>query len=99
MRRTSGCLVLLPMQVTFVFAMIFSATDAQLSGLFGEMIGYAVMLLTSPYFGLFYLIDIDWIYADHVLGVIGIIVSALICFIPEWVQKAADRRKLIKKYR
>ena len=84
--------------VMFVLAIIFTAANAQFSGFIGDLIGYAVMLLISPYFGLFYLIDIDWIYADHFLGVIGIIVSVLIRFIPEWVQKAVNRRKLIKKY-
>lgn len=82
-----------------VLAIILSATDVQFSGFFGELVGYAVFIFISPYFGFFYLIEIDWIHADTVLGIIGIIISVLILFIPWWAQKAVDRRRLLKKYR
>lgn len=89
-------LVSVPM---IVIATILSATDVQLSGFFGELVGYAVLIFISPYFGFFYLIDIDWIHADTVFGIIGLIVSVLILFIPSWAQKAFDRGRLLKKYR
>ena len=85
--------------VMCTLGVIFSATDVQFSGVFGELVGYAVMLLISPFFGLFYLIDVDWIYADHFLGIVGVIVSLLLQFIPDWVQKAVERRRLLKEYR
>lgn len=82
-----------------VIAVILSATDAQLSGFFGELIGYAVFIFISPYFGFFYLIDTDWIHADTLLGIIGVIISVLVLLVPSWAQKAVERRKLLKKYR
>ncbi len=84
--------------IVFFLGIVFSLTDVQLSGFFGRLIGYSFIII-SPYFGFFYIIDIDWIYADIMLGIIGIIISALIWFIPVWVQKAVDKRRLIKKYR
>lgn len=89
---------LIASSVIFILGIIFSSTAVQLSGIFGELIGYSFILI-SPYFGLFYLIEIDWIYADAILGIIGIITSILIWFIPAWVQRVVDRRKLARKYR
>lgn len=89
---------LIASSIVSVFGIIFSLTDIQLSGFFGKLIGCCFVII-SPYFGIFYLIDIDWIYADVVLGIIGTVISVLIWFIPTWVNKAAYRRKLMKKYR
>ncbi len=84
--------------IVFFLGIVFSLTDIQLSGFFGKLIGYT-FIIVSPYFGLFYIIDIDWIYADTVLGIVGIIISALIWFIPVWIEKAVEKRRLVKKYR
>ncbi len=89
---------LIASSIVFVLGIIFSLIEIQLSGFFGRLIGCCFVII-SPYFGIFYLIDVDWIYADVMLGIIGIVISVLIWFIPELVQKAVDRRKLVKKYR
>ena len=82
----------------FFLGIIFSLTDVQLGGFFGGLIG-SLFVIISPYFGLYYMIDIDLIYADVMLGIIGIISCVVMWFIPELIQKAVDRQKLIKKYR
>ena len=84
--------------VVFFLGIIFSLTDVQLSGFFGDLIG-SLFIIISPYFGLYYMIEIDLIYADVLLGIIGIISCVAMWFIPELIQKAVDRQKLIKKYR
>ena len=89
---------LIASSIVFFFGIIFSLANVTLSGFFGSLIGYPFIMI-SPYFGIYYIIDIDWIYADVLLGIIGIITSVLIWFVPVWVQKAVDRHKLIKKYR
>lgn len=82
----------------FFLGIIFSLTDVQLSGFFGDLIG-SLFIIISPYFGLYYLIEIDWIYADFMLAIIGIISCVMMWFIPEMTEKAIRRRMLIKKYR
>jgi hypothetical protein len=82
----------------FFLGIIFSLTDVQLGGLFGGLIG-SLFVIISPYFGLYYMIDIDLMYADVMLGIIGIISCVMMWLIPEMTEKAIRRRMLIKKYR
>jgi hypothetical protein len=74
-------------------AAIFTAAGAELSGFFGNLIGYGIMLFVSPYFGFFYFIE-----NSVLVGLLSMSVSFILLFLPMCIDSYAERRKLIKQY-
>ena len=88
---TRGWLIL---SVLFCFlAAIFTAAEAELSGFFGNLVGYGIMLFVSPYFGFFYFIK-----NSVMVGLLSMIISFILLFLPMCIDSYAERRKLIKQY-
>ena len=85
----------LMLSVLFCFlAAVFTAAEAELSGFFGSLIGCGIMLFVSPYFGLFFLIG-----NSVSVGLISMLLSFLLLFLPLCLNRITERRKLIEKYR
>ncbi len=83
------------LSVLFCFlAAVFTAAEAEFSGFFGDLIGYGIMLFVSPYFGFFYVIE-----NSVAVGLISMLISFLLLFLPMCMQRITERRNLIKKYR
>lgn len=88
---TRGWLIL---SVLFCFlAAVFTAAEAELSGFFGNLVGYGIMLFVSPYFGFFYFLK-----NSVMVGLLSMLVSFILLFLPLCVRSIAERRKLMKQY-
>lgn len=75
-------------------ALVASSADFEIGGFIGTLLGYGVMLFLSPYYGFVYLFGgYEWI------GVIGMLISALIFFVPSLVRKIEHRRKLMREFK
>ena len=85
----------LVLSVLFCFlAAVFSAADAELTGFFGSLVGYGVMLFVSPYFGFFFVIE-----NAIIVGLLSMLVSFLLLFLPMCLRRMSERRKLLKEYK
>ena len=85
----------LVLSVLFCFvAAVFTAAEAELSGFFGNLIGYGIMLFVSPYFGLFFVIE-----SSVVVGLLSMLISFLLLFLPLCMRSAVERQKLLREYR
>ena len=88
---TRGWLIL---SILFCFlAAVFTAAEAELSGFFGNLVGYGIMLFVSPYFGFFYIIK-DSIF----VGLLSMLVSFILLFLPMFLNRMLEKRKLMKQY-
>ena len=84
----------LVLSVIFCFiAAIFTVAGAELSGFFGNLIGYGIMLFVSPYFGFFYVIK-----NSVVVGLLSMLISFLALFLPTCIRAMIEKRRLLKKY-
>ena len=89
---TRGWLVL---SVLFGFlAAVFTAAEVELTGFFGNLIGYGIMLFVSPYFGLFFLIE-----NAIIVAFLSMVISFVFLFLPMCLRRITERRKLIEKYK
>ena len=80
--------------VLFCFlAAVFTAAEAEFAGFFGAFIGYGIMLFVSPYFGFFYVIE-----NSVIVGLLSMLISFLMLFLPACIQRIAEKRRLMKKY-
>jgi hypothetical protein len=85
----------LVLSVLFCFlAAVFTAAEAEFLGFFGNLVGCGIMLFVSPYFGLFFLID-----SSVAVGLLSMLISFLLLFLPLCLHRIIERRKLINKYR
>ncbi len=83
------------LSVLFCFlAAVFTAAEAEFTGFFGNLIGYGIMLFVSPYFGLLFVIE-----NTVIVGLLSMLVSFLLLFLPMCLQRIAERRKLKKEYK
>ncbi len=83
------------LSVLFCFlAAVFTAAEAELTGFFGNLIGCGIMLFVSPYFGLFFIIE-----NKIILGLLSMLISFLLIFLPMCIHRIRERRKLIKEYK
>ena len=88
---TRGWLIL---SVLFCFlAAVFTAAEAELSGFIGSLVGYGIMLFVSPYFGFFYIIK-----SSVMVGLISMLVSFILLFLPTCTRTFIEKRKLMKQY-
>ena len=88
---TRGWLIL---SVLFSFvAAVFTAAEAELSGFFGNLVGYGIMLFVSPYFGFFYIIN-----SSVLVGLLSMLVSFILLFLPMSIRAFIEKRALIKQY-
>ena len=88
---TRGWLIL---SMLFCFlAAVFTAAEAELSGFFGNLVGYGIMLFVSPYFGFFYIIK-----SSVLVGLLSMTISFILLFLPMCIHTFAEKRRLIKKY-
>lgn len=88
---TRGWLIL---SVLFCFsAAVLTAAEAELSGFFGNLVGYGIMLFVSPYFGFFYFIK-----NSVLVGLLSMTVSFIMLFLPMCINTYIEKRKLIKQY-
>ena len=88
---TRGWLIL---SVLFCFlAAVFTASEAELSGFFGNLVGYGIMLFVSPYFGFFYFIK-----NSVLIGLLSMIVSFILIFLPLCMRSFVEKRRLMKEY-
>ena len=88
---TRGWLIL---SVVFCFlAAVFTAAEAELSGFFGNIVGYGIMLFVSPYFGFFYFIK-----NSVMVGLVSMTVSFILLFLPMCMHSFAEKRRLMKEY-
>lgn len=85
----------LVLSVLFGFlAAVFTAAEAELTGFFGSLIGYGIMLFVSPYFGLFFIIE-----NAIIVGLLSMMISFVFLFLPLCLRRIRERRKLIEKYK
>lgn len=85
----------LVLSVLFGFlAAVFTAAEAELTGFFGSLIGYGIMLFVSPYFGLFFIIE-----NAMIVGLLSMLISFTFLFLPLCLRRMGERRKLIEKYK
>ena len=88
---TRGWLIL---SILFCFlAAVFTASEAEPSGFFGNFVGYCIMLFVSPYFGFFYIIK-----SSVMVGLISMLVSFILLFLPTCTRTFIEKRKLMKQY-
>lgn len=88
---TRGWLIL---SVLFCFlAAVFTAAEAEISGFIGSLVGYGIMLFVSPYFGFFYIIK-----SSVMVGLISMLVSFMLLFLPTCTRTFIEKRKLMKQY-
>ena len=85
---------LVPSVIFSLLAAVFTAADASLTGFFGNIVGYGIMLFVSPYFGLFFIIE-----NAVIVGLISMLISFLFLFLPLCLQRISERRRLAKEYR
>ena len=85
----------LVLSVLFCFlAAVFTAAGAELNGFFGNLIGCGIMLFVSPYFGMFFVIE-----NAVIVGLLSMLISFLMIFLPMCLKRIIERRKLIKQYK
>ena len=85
----------LVLSVFFCFlAAVFTAAGAELNGFFGTLVGYGIMLFVSPYFGLFFVIK-----NAIIVGLVSMLISFLMLFLPMCMKRIIERRKLIERYK
>ena len=85
----------LGLSVLFCFlAAVFTAAGAELNGFFGNLIGCGIMLFVSPYFGIFFVIE-----NAIIVGLISMLISFLLMFLPICLKRIIERRKLIEQYK
>ncbi|MBR6578505.1 MAG: hypothetical protein IKK74_06125 [Clostridia bacterium] len=83
------------MSVLFCFlAAVFTAAEAEITGFFGDLIGCGIMLFVSPYFGLFFFIE-----NAIIVGLISMLISFLLLFLPMCMRRIFERKKLIAQYK
>ncbi len=83
------------LSVLFCFlAAVFTAAEAELTGFFSNLIGCGIMLFVSPYFGLFFIIE-----NKIIVGLLSMLISFLLIFLPMCIHRIRERRKLIKEYK
>ncbi len=75
-------------------AFIISSAEAEVSGFFGNLLGWFVMLFVSPFYGFAYLFK-----SSIAVSIIGALSCILIYFAPVLLQRASERSKLAKKYK
>lgn len=75
-------------------ALIASSADFEIGGFIGVVLGYGVMLFASPFYGFAYLFgSYEWI------GILGMLISILIFFVPQVVVKISARRKMMREFK
>ena len=85
----------LVLSVLFCFlAAVFTAAEAEITGFFGDLIGCGIMLFVSPYFGLFFFIE-----NAIIVGLISMLISFLLLFLPMCMRRIFERKKLIAQYK
>ena len=85
----------LVLSVFFCFlAAVFTAAEAEITGFFGDLIGCGIMLFVSPYFGLFFFIE-----NAIIVGLISMLISFLMLFLPMCMKRIIERRRLLKQYK
>ena len=85
----------LVLSVLFCFlAAVFTAAGAELNGFFGNLIGCGIMLFVSPYFGMFFVIE-----NAVIVGLLSMLISFLMIFLPMCLKRIIERRKLIEQYK
>ncbi len=85
----------LVLSVFFCFlAAVFTAAGAELNGFFGNLVGYGIMLFVSPYFGMFFVIE-----NAIIVGLVSMLISFLLLFLPMCLKRIIERRKLIEQYK
>ena len=85
----------LGLSVLFCFlAAVFTAAGAELNGFFGNLIGCGIMLFVSPYFGIFFVIE-----NAIIVGLLSMLISFLMLFLPMCLKRIIERRKLIEQYK
>ena len=85
----------LMLSVLFCFlAAILTAAEAELNGFFGNLIGCGIMLFVSPYFGIFFVIE-----NTIIVGLVSMLISFLLLFLPMCLKRIIERRKLIEQYK
>lgn len=77
-----------------LLAAVFTASGAELTGFFGNLIGYGIMLFVSPYFGLFFVVE-----NSIIVGLLSMLISFLSLFLPLCLRGINERRRLIKQYK
>ena len=83
------------LSVLFCFlAAVFTAAGAELNGCFGNLIGCGIMLFVSPYFGMFFVIE-----NAVIVGLLSMLISFLMIFLPMCLKRIIERRKLIEQYK
>ena len=83
------------LSVLFCFlAAVFTAAGAELNGFFGNLIGCGIMLFVSPYFGMFFVIE-----NAVIVGLLSMLISFLMIFLPMCLKRIIERRKLIEQYK
>lgn len=85
----------LMLSVLFCFlAAVITAAEAELNGFFGNLIGCGIMLFVSPYFGIFFVIE-----NTIIVGLVSMLISFLLLFLPMCLKRIIERRKLIVQYK
>jgi hypothetical protein len=85
----------LMLSVLFCFlAAVITAAEAELNGFFGNLIGCGIMLFVSPYFGIFFVIE-----NTIIVGLVSMLISFLLLFLPMCLKRIIERRKLIEQYK
>jgi len=85
----------LVLSVFFCFlAAVFTAAEAEITGFFGDLIGCGIMLFVSPYFGLFFFIE-----NAIIVGLISMLISFLMLFLPMCMKRIIERRRFLKQYK
>ena len=75
-------------------ALIATSADFEIGGFIGTVLGYGVMLFVSPFYGFVYLFgSYEWI------GILGMLISTLIFFIPPIAVKLSARRKMMREFK
>lgn len=75
-------------------AAVFTAAEAELTGFFGNLIGFGIMLFVSPYFGLLFVVE-----NTIIVGLLSMLTSFLLLFLPMCMHRIKERRKLIDRYK
>ena len=79
--------------VTCIFGVMFSLLQIEFSGFFGTVVGVAVMLFISPFYGIGYIFN-----NGFTVCLFGALAVSVCLFLPSIAEHISKRRKLAKKY-
>ncbi len=74
------------------FTFIISSAEAEVTGFFGNLLGWLVMLFISPFYGFAYLFK-----SSIAVSIVGALSCLVIYFLPLLIETLIVRRKLIKE--